>query len=366
MRILNQSEIQHLLWGEPSAATRLSPFALGQFIKKYWHISGYLANRLAANFDFCINDSSYTAQELKLASGLLFQLQMEEACRVTRILKHHQINHALLKGGASSLLVHAPGGRLLGDLDIAIENPKIYKAREVLEQSGYYTCGWNHGLRKYQLLDRGTASKQEVGHYQLAMLVRRRDVSDRLNCYSDGVVRLASSIFHPMLDFDPKSGKLIFSVELDLHHAIASNIGITDEIETSVLTDVVGGKVRVANAEATLAHTIFKLYYEGAQTGKGGHQFVDAKLLALKLLPREWPTFWQRVSDWHTAPSAYYILMRLFTFDLHRGEGELPHECIQGLVEAAAHYSSCMNKRYADLGDPWDRIWGWNLPGTSS
>jgi len=350
--------VRGVLTGNPELLVAIDKNLCGQFLQRNRQIAGLSASVLS---EAGIQSASICGQVVPLRSlvalaAALARLQSEERNRVAIILTKASIDHCFLKGAASSLFGYKLGERILGDLDIAVPPSQIEKAKRMLKQSGYFTCGWSKSSRKYQLLSEQQAALQERGHYQLAMLVRRRVVNivqDEFRLLIEDPV----AFFAPMLQYYSDRDELVFTIEIDLHHSLTANIGLGNFVQDAVDIIVDDVALKTSSLGSTLAHVIFKLYYEAAGTSQpsGSHQYADVFRCLTKISDTEWERFWKLIYEWNAQPAAYYVLKRVMSFANHVPSSQFVED-FRGLVE----WSRTFGVRCRDFGDPWDKLWGWN------
>lgn len=360
MREFGESDLRRLLFATDEHFPMLPEENLGNFISRTWHLAGYISKKLREEQHICVANEKFTAKEIIDASIFLHDLQRREMHQVTKFLDQRKVTYALLKGTATAFRNFSPGDRILGDLDIAITPSQIFLARETLEAAGYFTCGWDRSNKVYRILDRESAAEQERGHYQLAMLVKRRDVTERVRLLPKKVASAAQTLFQPMLSRLQNPQRTVFAVEIDLHHSVSAKCSFSDELTASEILHSEAGDVRVCNYANTLAHTLFKLYYEGVAVGKGGHQYSDVFMIAASMQQSEWIAFWNKVKTWQIEPAAYYVLRRIVASSEHLGPFRL-RDILRGMRTASDDFETRKENSYLDYGDPWDKIWGWDV-----
>lgn len=314
-------------------------------VKKLWPISGAIYNRIIDHAPELV--AEYNISRYFNAAKKLAEMQRNTAVEVSSLLSSAGFKHVLLKGAASAELIYQAGERMSGDIDVGVTSSDAREAHQFLRSQGFVQSGYDKEIRTYVELSDDEARRQEEGHHELCMLVRRSRLEPQVADTFESLGELGF-LLHPMICRADQGWQYV--EEIDLHHGLFPNISCDEMIDRSARASTNG--VPIPSAAHHFCHVVMKLYWEAAKKyGKGAHQVPDLWRLCSIMSQTDWEALGSLLYKYNMLHAGYYLCSRLASVG-----ADVPRWVVDDLGRQAASRWELPDDAN-DFGDVWDKIW---------
>jgi hypothetical protein len=267
-------------------------------------------------------------------------------------LEHRRLSYSLLKGAATAFQLYpAPYMRAAWDFDIGVARHDLAEAEALAIASGFHRAQQDPETKRFHRSDPYLRALVERQHYELGFLVRRLQVTN-LPPETLEAIRVDKWTHQYWLDVDSDI-PWCYAV-VDIHHALALDMGLDDLLASVRTIRTSGLTLKVPDNAWLAAHLVYKLYWEGVHGyEKGLYQYADLVRLAPNLDAVTFDHFVDILRNRNLLAAGYYVFRRLPEFGI-----SLPPYALRFIEQAALPPKDSEPTQVNDLGDMWPKLWG--------